>query len=216
MRRISSWRRSSVVGLPLSVVVSQLSATVGQMQTSPTIEPSGCGRANATTSVSPRRPVARRFRRCIAGAPSSVNSTRTSRAPSQASTRRATRSNVRSETRRLRGRLPVLADSATGLGVVDAVVVHAGQDADEFRLHHVDLLQRERRLIELSGAELGSYDVIDRFLDRLGCESLEQAQRVFSLTARRRDRGNSRPQTRAWVAIVFRARGPVTPLLGAV
>src|SRR3989449_28936 len=106
MRRISSWRRSSVVGLPLSVVVSQLSATVGQMQTSPTIEPSGCGRANATTSVSPRRPVARRFRRCIAGAPSSVNSTRTSRAPSQASTRRATRSNVPSETRRLRGRLP--------------------------------------------------------------------------------------------------------------
>src|SRR6058998_2949357 len=119
------------------------------------------------TSVRPRLPVARRLRRRIAGAPSSVSSMRTPRAPSQASTRRATRASVCSETRDLRGRLPVFADAATGLGVVDAVVVHPGQDADEFRLHHVDLLQRERRLIELAGAQLGPGDVVDRFFDLL-------------------------------------------------
>src|SRR5436189_5764167 len=168
------------------------------------------------TSVTPRRPVARRFKRRIAAAPSSVSSTRTRRAPSQASTWRATRASDRSEGRGLRGRLPVLADAATGLGVVDAVVVHAGQDADEFRLHHVDLLQRERRLIELAGAELGSYDVIDRFLDLPGCEILEHAQPGRARTGQHRDGGLDRARPRTGVAIVFPARRPVTLLLGAV
>src|SRR5436190_553037 len=128
------------------------------------------------TSVTPRRPVARRFKRRIAAAPSSVSSTRTRRAPSQASTWRATRASVRSEGRGLRGRLPVFADAATGLGVVDAVVVHPGQDADELRLHDVDLLQRERSVVQLAGGELGPDDVVDRFLDLLRGEVLQHPQ----------------------------------------
>ena len=95
-------------------------------------------------------------------------------------------------------------------------MVHAGQDADEFRLHHVDLLQRERRLIELAGAELGSYDVIDRFLDLLGCEILEHTQRGLDRIGQHRDGGLDRARPRTGVAIVFPARGPVTLLLGAV
>src|ERR1041385_3183836 len=102
------------------------------------------------TSVSPRRPVARRFKRRIAGASSRLSSTVASRAPSHASTRRATRARRRSsagfglETRR---------DAATGLGIIDAVVVHAGEHADEFLLHFRDLLQRDGRVVELAGVD---------------------------------------------------------------
>src|SRR6267154_118914 len=103
------------------------------------------------TSVSPRRPVTRRFNRRIAGASSRLSSTVASRAPSHASTRRATRARRRSsagfglEARR---------DAATGLWIVDPVVVHAGQHAHEFPLHFGDLLQGDGGVVELAGVDL--------------------------------------------------------------
>src|SRR5439155_21698450 len=69
---------------------------------------------------------------------------------------------------------------------------------------------------ELAGAELGWYDMIDRFLDLLGCEILEHAQRGLDRIGQHRDGGLDRARPRTGVAIVFPARGPVTLLLGAV
>src|SRR5207247_1204339 len=150
-------------------LVSQGRAASGQMYTSPRMVPSGCGRANAITSVSPRRPVARRLSRRIAAPSSRVTSTRALPARSQASTRRATRA------RRVGGgggdsglagrRLPGRRDAATGLRVVDTVVVHPGDDAHELLLHLLELLQGHRRLVQLAGVELGAHDVVDHFFD---------------------------------------------------
>src|SRR5437870_11013048 len=126
------------------------------MYTSPSSAPSGWGNANAMTSVRPRRPVARRLRRRMAAASSRVSSTREcgGGAPSQARTRPTTRSSP--------GRgLPRRRDAATGLRIIDAVVVHPGDDADELLLDLVDLSQRHRRLIELPGVQLGAHDVVD-------------------------------------------------------
>src|SRR5690242_16546415 len=117
------------------------------------------------TSVKPRRPVARRLRRRMAAGPTSVRSTRAPRARSHTNTRRAASLKARSI---LGGGLPVRRDAATGLRVIDAVVIHPGDAADEFGLHLVDLLERNRRLVELALAELGADDVTDRFLDLLG------------------------------------------------
>src|SRR5262245_48916610 len=134
-------------------------AACGHMYTSPTSRPSGCSNGYAITSVRPRRPVARRFRRRMATADSSVMSTcECAGARSHASTRCATRSRLV-----CRRGLPRRADAATGLRIIDAVVVHPAEHYQECLFHLLDLLQRERCLIELSGADLGPDDVIDRF-----------------------------------------------------
>src|SRR5881628_2025977 len=98
------------------------------------------------TSVTPRRPVARRFSRRMAAASSNVRSTRKRRAPSHAATRRAIR--ARRSTPLLR--MTIRADPATGLRVVDAVVVHPAEHADELGLDLLDLLQRHRCLGQLT------------------------------------------------------------------
>src|SRR5207237_9885337 len=96
-------------------------------------------------SVRPRRPVARRLRRRMASASSSVSSTRARPrgTPSQARSRPTARSS-------LGRRLPRRRDAATGLRIVDAVVVHATDDSYEFLLHLVDLPQRHGRFVERS------------------------------------------------------------------
>src|SRR5258708_13085544 len=147
------------------------------MKTSPTSRPSGSGKPYAMTSVSPRRPVARRFSRRIAGASSRLSSTVASCAPSHASTRRATRERRRSsagfglETRR---------DAATGLGIVDPVVVHAGEDANEFLFHFGDLLQRDGCVVELARVDLGAGDLLDRLLDFRGRQVVADPQAALA------------------------------------
>src|SRR5207247_395584 len=131
---------------------------------SPTSVPSGWGSANAITSVRRRRPVARRLRRRIAAAPTSVRSTRARRAPSHASTRRAARARRAGASTPGRG-LPGRRDSATGFRVIDAVVVHPGDAAHELFLHEVDLGERHGRFVELSLVQLVAYDVADRLFD---------------------------------------------------
>src|SRR2546422_4956311 len=64
-------------------------------------------------------------------------------------------------------RLPGRTDTATGLRIIDAVVVHPAQHHEERRLHLLDLVQRERSFVELAGIDLGAHDVIDRLLDLL-------------------------------------------------
>src|SRR3989441_8982027 len=91
----------------------------------------------------------------MAAPPTSVSSTRACGAPSQASTRRATRARRASSLGR---RLPRRRDAATGFRIVDAVVVHPADDADELLLHLLQLLQRHRRLVELPLADFGPYD----------------------------------------------------------
>src|SRR3989440_13004561 len=178
-RRTSSASAPSLFPLPRPF--THRSAASGQMYTSPTSEPSGCGSANAITSVSPRRPVTRRLRCRIAALSSSVSSTRAPSARSQASTRRATRARRGSRGAKRSGlpgrRLPGRRDAATGLRVVDAVVVHPGDDAHELLLHLVDLLQGHRRLVELAGVELGAHDVADHVFNLLRRQVLQHAQR---------------------------------------
>src|SRR6185503_760172 len=100
----------------------------------------------------------------MAAGASSVISTRTRSALSQRSTLRAARATTRSEsdgaTRRRSGlgsgrRLPIRRDATTGFRIVDAVVIHAAQDAHELLLHLLDLLQRHRRIVELTGIHFG-------------------------------------------------------------
>src|ERR1044071_1906414 len=115
------------------------------------------------TSVSPRRPVWRRLSRRIAGPLSTVSSMWARAAPSQARIRLTTRSSL--------GRgLPRRRDAATGLRIIDAIVIHPGDDADELLLHLVDLTQGHRpgeagvhlvdltqghrRFVELTGVQL--------------------------------------------------------------
>src|SRR5712664_3901017 len=119
------------------------------------------------TSVTPRRPVARRFRRRMPAGDNSVMSMwDRAGARSQASTRWATRTSLPRLAPRGR-RLPRRADAATGLRIVDTVVVHAAEHQEECRLHLLDLLQRQRRFVELAGVHLGLHNVIERFLDLL-------------------------------------------------
>src|SRR5205807_9849193 len=158
-------RTSSSVTFPVSCCPLPDQAASGQMYTSPTRVPSGWGSANAMTSVSPRRPVARRLSRRMAWASSSVSSTRAPRAPSHARTRRAARSSQGL-------RLPRRGDAATGLRVVDAIVIHPADDAHELPLHLIDLLQRHRRLVQLAGVELGAHDMVHDFLDILPRQTL--------------------------------------------
>src|SRR5438093_9604178 len=79
-------------------------------------------------------------------------------ARSHAITRSATR--IRSSARGRR--VPVRTDAATGLRVVDAIVIHPAQDPEERGLHLLHLLQRERGFIELARVDLGGHDVVDR------------------------------------------------------
>src|SRR6059036_3578964 len=123
------------------------------MYTSPSTLPSGWRKAYASTSVRPRRPVARRFSRRIALPSSSVTSIRASWARSHPSTRRATPARCALRSRLPGRRLPGRRDTATGLRVVDAVVVHPA-DAHELLFHLLDLLQRHGRLVQLAGVEL--------------------------------------------------------------
>src|SRR2546422_4275799 len=171
---------------PLPRPLTHRSATSGQTYTSPRTVPSGCGSGNAITSVSPRRPVARRFRRRIAAPPKSVSSTRACGAPSQASTQRATRARRASSLGR---RLPRRRDAATGFRIVDAVVVHPADDADELLLRLLELLQRHRRIVELPLADLGPHNVVDDFLDLGRREILEHAERRFHRVGQHRDGG---------------------------
>src|SRR5947199_10684320 len=132
------------------------------MYTSPSNVPSGWGSAKARTSVSPRRPVARRFSRRIAAPSSRVTSTRAPAARSQTSTRRATRARRAwggaGESGLAGRRLPGRRDAPTGLRVVDAVVVHPGDDAHKLLLHLLELLQGKST--RLNSSHLGiSYAV---------------------------------------------------------
>src|SRR5207237_8417078 len=132
------------------------------------------------TSVTPRRPVARRFRRRMPAADNSVMSMwDRAGARSQAKTCWATRTSLPRPPRLTpRGRrLPGRADAATGLRIIDAVVIHTAEHHEECRLHLLDLLQRQRRFVELAGVHLRLHDVIDGFLDFLRCQILEHAQR---------------------------------------
>src|SRR5262245_6209317 len=110
------------------------------------------------TSVRPCRPVARRLTRRIATADSSVISMcEPEGAPSQANTRCATRISWSA-----RGcRVPARTDAATGLRVIDAIVVHPAQHDQEGGLHLLDLLQGQRGFVELARVDLGVDDVID-------------------------------------------------------
>src|SRR5438477_9357336 len=110
------------------------------------------------TSVSARRPNARRLSRRMAGASSSVSSIRALRAPSHARTRRAARSSLR------RG-LPGRRDAATGLRIIDAIVVHPADDAHELPLHLIDLLRRPRRIVQLAGVEPDPRDAVYDLFD---------------------------------------------------
>src|SRR6267143_7306390 len=153
---------------------------------SPNSRPSGCGSVYAITSVKPRRPVARRLARRIAVAGSSVISTRDpAGALSHAITRSATRISSSARGRRVPGRT----DAATGLRVIDAIVVHPAQDSEERGLDLLHLLQGERGFIELAGVDLGAHDVVDRFLDLLRGQVLEDAQRGFNRVGDHRNRG---------------------------
>src|SRR5256712_12166982 len=195
-------------------LLTQRSAASGQTYTSPRTVPSGCGSANAITSVSPRRPVARRFRRRMAALPSSVSSTRACGAPSQASTRRATRARRASSLGR---RLPRRGDAATGFRVVDAVVVHPADDADELLLHLLQLLQRHRRLVELPLAVFGPYDGVVHFVDLGRREILEHPKRRFHRVGQHRDGGLRGARLGTRVGVIGRLQAAsVAALLGAV
>src|SRR5947199_10219332 len=195
---------------PFPRPLTQRCAAPGHRYTSPTSFPSGCGSANAITSVSPRRPVTRRFRRRIAAPPNSVSSTRACEAPSQASTRRATRARRASSLGR---RLPRRRDAATGFRILDAVVVHPGDDADELLLHLLQLLQRHRRLVELPLADLGPYDVVDHFLDLGRREILEHAERRFHRVGQHRDGGLRGARLGARVGVIGRLQAAAVPAL---
>src|SRR5215472_423121 len=127
---------------------------------SPWSVPSGCGRGKEITSVRPRCPNVRRFRAFIRAGDSRVTETRAPGAPSQASTRRTTvrrRRSVAGGRRRRPGRLlalPARRDAATIFRVVNAVVVHPREDANELRLHLVELLERDGRFVELARRQL--------------------------------------------------------------
>src|SRR5438552_19001748 len=84
-------------------------------------------------------------------------------ARSHASTRCAIRINWSAR----RCRLPGRTDAATGLRIIDAIVIHPAQHPQERRFHLFDLLQRERGLVQLAGVDLRADDVIDRLLDLL-------------------------------------------------
>src|SRR5467141_1925601 len=143
---------------------------------SPNSRPSGCGSVYAITSVKPRRPVARRLARRIAAAGNSVISTcDPAGARSHAITRSATRISWSARVRRV----PVRTDAATGLRVIDAIVIHAAQDSEERGLHLLDLLEREGGFIELARVHLGAHDMIDRFLNLVRSQVLEDAQGCF-------------------------------------
>src|ERR1700694_3177884 len=160
-------------------------AAAGQMYTSPSSVPSGWGSAYAITSVRPRWPVARRFKRRMSTPDSSVMSTRESGAPSHAKTRRATRARRSAP----RCRLPGRPNAATGLRIVDAVVVHPAENDEECRLHLLDLVQREWRFVELAGADLGAHDVVDRLFYLLRREVVEHPQRRLHGVGDHRDGG---------------------------
>src|SRR3989442_9104076 len=115
---------------------------------SPSTRPSGGGSGSARTSVKPRRRVARRLARRIAAAGNSVISTCD---PAGARSHAITRSATRISCSARGGRVPGRTDAATGLRVVDAVVIHPAQDSEERGLHLLDLLERERGFIELAG-----------------------------------------------------------------
>src|SRR6267143_421037 len=118
------------------------------------------------TSVTPRWPVARRFRRRMPAGDNSVMSMwARAGARSQASTRWATRTSLPRLAPRGR-RLPGRADAATGLRIVDAVVIHPAEHQEECRLHLLDLLRRQ---------------------------ILEHAQRRLDRIGDHRDRGFHRP-----------------------
>src|SRR5213594_4429084 len=101
----------------------------------------------------------------MAAADTSVMSTCDARgARSHASTRFAIRISRSRSARASRGFwLPRRTDAATGLRIIDAVVIHPGEHHEECRLHLLDLLQRERGFVQLAGVDLGAHDVIDRF-----------------------------------------------------
>src|SRR5213080_429600 len=203
-------RTSSSVTFPVPRWPLPDQAASGQMYTSPTRLPSGWGSANAMTSVSPRRPVARRLSRRMAGASSSVSSTRAPRAPSHARTRRAARS---SQGLRLPGRR----DAATGLRIVDAVVIHPGDDAHELPFHLIDLAQRHRRLVQLARVELGAHDVVDHLFDLLRREVLQHAQCGLDRVGEHSDRRFARMRLGPGIRVVRRPGRPaVAALLGAV
>src|SRR5437899_2994139 len=209
-RRTSSASAPSLFPLPRPF--THRSAASGQMYTSPTSEPSGCGSANAITSVTPRRPVARRLRRRIAPPSSSVSSTRAAVAPSHASTRRATRARRATRSDPL-GRLPARRDATTRLRVVDAAVVHPADDAHELLLHLLELLKRHRHVVELAAVELAPHDVVDDLFDLLGRELLEDAQRRLDRVGEHRDGGFRRARPRAGIGIVSGVRGTAVAAL---
>src|SRR3954471_10719204 len=155
---------------------------------SPTTRPSGCGSGYAITSVRPRRPVARRLARRISAAESSVISTwEPAGARSHPRTRWATsisfpapgtaRGSARDLRRRAARRMPGRTDPATGLRVVDAIVIHPAQHDQECGFDLLDLLECQRGFIELAGVHFRANDVVDRFFDLLWRQILEHAQR---------------------------------------
>src|SRR5690348_7170116 len=100
-------------------------------------------------------------------------------ARSHANTCRATRASIALPrlVRLARGRLmPGRADAATRLRIIDTVVIHAAENDEERRFHLLDLLERERRLVELTGVELGAHDMIDRLFDFLRRQIFQDAQ----------------------------------------
>src|SRR5713226_1704848 len=146
----------------------------------------------------------------MAAASSSVSSTRAPRAPSQAKTRRAARSSLDCG-------LPGRRDTATGLRIVDAGVVHARDDPQELLLHLIDLLQRHRRLVQLPGIQLGARDVIDHLGDLRGRQVLEDAQSGLHRVGEHADRRFGRVGLGSGIAEVGRhGRAAVAALLRAV
>src|SRR5712671_8210057 len=129
------------------------------------------------TSVRPRRPVARRLALRIAAAESNVMSTcDPAGARSHPSTRSATRISCSARAGRAR-RVPGRTDTATGLRVVDAIVIHAAQDDQKRGFHLLDVLQGQGGFVELSRIDLRAHDVIDRLFDLLRRQILEDSER---------------------------------------
>ena len=134
-------------------------------------------KANAITSVGPRRPRWSAIERAIARAETNAIEMRASRTRSAASTCRRRGAHARrgmgsapagghrngerhpasgrrcgERASRRRRRRELGRHTAGGRGVVDAVVVHADEDAGELLLDHLELLERQRRLAELAPA----------------------------------------------------------------
>src|SRR5947208_1726624 len=84
--------------------------------------------------------------------------------------------------------LPLRRDAATGNGIVNAVVMHPGQDADELFAHLAELRQCERRLGQLPRGDALLEDVIDRVANLGRRRVVEHPQAGFDAVGQERHR----------------------------